>query len=111
MLSSRDAPLRITRAPYAAAASCFPGETHSGMTIVAGIPAIPAATATPWAWLPADAAITPPVRIDPFCDKIRFAAPLTLKEPAFCMASILRYTAAPVIDEKVGEYTRGVLMI
>src|SRR5690606_14757701 len=109
--SSRLLPLRSTLAPYPAAASCFPGETQTGMTMVAGIPAIPAATATPCAWLPAEAAITPMGPIESFRDRIRFVAPLTLQDPAFCIVSSLRYTPAPVLSENVGEYNRGVRMI
>ena len=37
----------------------FLTETSSGITMVAAMPSLAAAHATPWAWLPADAAMTP----------------------------------------------------
>ena len=36
--------------------------TVTGITMTAWMPSFAAASATPWAWLPADAAITPQAR-------------------------------------------------
>ena len=70
-----------------------------GMTIVALMPRRFAASATPCAWLPADAAITPRA----FSSSVNFAillyAPRTLKEPVICKFSGLIYTSLPLSSE------------
>jgi hypothetical protein len=55
----------------------------SGITITELTPRRPAAHATPWAWLPEDAAITPLFFSSSEREKILLYAPLTLKEPVF----------------------------
>ena len=56
------APSSTTSAPYPRVASSFGTGTPSGMKIVARMPSAFAASATPCAWLPAEAATTPRAR-------------------------------------------------
>src|SRR5512137_608976 len=83
-------------------------EAQAGITTVAGTPARRAARATPWAWFPADAATTPAGPILSLRERTWARAPLTLKEPPFCITSSFRYTSASAIVDRVGEYTSGV---
>jgi hypothetical protein len=57
--SSTPSPSSSTRAPSRRVFSTFMNGVKVGITIVAGMPSRRAWWATPWAWLPADMAITP----------------------------------------------------
>ena len=72
-----------------------------GMTIVAGMPWLCAAKATPWAWLPAEEATTGPLSPRSMRAPILFAAPLILKEPVFCLFSHFIQISPPAMAEKV----------
>ena len=76
------------RRPSAAARS-------TGMKTVACVPTRPAASATPWAWLPALAATTPRARSAADSREIRTYAPRTLYEPARCTFSHLSQAGPP----------------
>src|SRR5437588_2580581 len=78
------------------------------MTIVAGTPATWAATATPWAWLPADAAITPLARVSSDRGSTRLRAPRILYEPVRCRFSYLSQTGPPHSAEKLRDSQHGV---
>ena len=67
----------------------------SGMKTVARVPSRPAASATPWAWLPALAATTPRARSSSESRAIRAYAPRTLYEPARCTFSHLSQIGTP----------------
>ncbi len=60
--SSRYWPAKTTSAPYPRVAFSLGIGAPSGMKTVALMPRVWAARATPWAWLPADAATTPRAR-------------------------------------------------
>ncbi len=55
-------PSKTTSAPYPRVAFSLGIGAPSGMNTVALMPSICAASATPWAWLPAEAATTPAAR-------------------------------------------------
>ncbi len=57
--SSNASPCRTTSPPRRRTASTLIAGVVRGITIVAGIPSLRADSATPCAWLPADAQITP----------------------------------------------------
>src|SRR6185437_8315944 len=81
-----------------------------GITMVHGIFFIAAAYATPWAWLPAEAAITPwlaclSVNLLTFTN-----APRTLNEPVTCWHSSFRNRFVQASLEKVLEFWRGVFL-
>ena len=59
------------------------------------MPSSRAATATPWAWLPALAATTPRLRSASSSDESRVKAPRSLNEPARCRFSHLSNTVTP----------------
>ena len=67
-----------------------------GMTMTALIPKRWAASATPCAWLPADAAITPHAFSASVNLEILLYAPRNLKDPVRCKFSGLIYTSLPV---------------
>ena len=77
------------------------------ITIVACVPSFCAASATPWAWLPALAQITPRAS----CSGVRWAillyAPRSLKEKTGCLSSRLRRMWLPVRREIAGASSRG----
>src|SRR5438477_10163470 len=79
------------------------------MTIVAVTPAIAAATATPCAWLPAEAAITPRSRASGSSVRMRLSAPRILYEPVRCRFSYLSHTRPPHSSENVRDSQHGVL--
>ena len=58
MASSTVAPANRMAAPYPSVASTLGRGAASGMKMTASSPACRAARATPWAWLPAEAATT-----------------------------------------------------
>jgi hypothetical protein len=62
---------------------------------------------TPWAWLPAEAAMTPRGLLLRGQEQERFSAPRSLKEPVICRFSSLNETLQPVRREKVSEVADG----
>ena len=60
-----------------------------------------AASATPWAWLPADAVTTPASCSASESVAIRLVAPRILNYPVRWNVSSFRWTDAPVISENV----------
>ena len=72
-----------------------------GMTMVAGMPWLCAAKATPWAWLPAEEATTALSSPRSSSAPILLAAPRILKEPVFCLFSHFIQTSPPAMLEKV----------
>src|SRR6266851_2536278 len=78
------------------------------MTIVACTPDSWAATATPWPWLPAEAAITPRFRASSGRVRMRLSAPRSLYEPVRCRFSYLSQTRPPHSSENVRDSQHGV---
>src|SRR3954464_573752 len=76
--------------------------------MVAWTPKWVAAYATPWAWLPIEAATTPRARSSGARHAILLAAPRILNEPVTCRFSALRYTVQPAIALKLSECSNGV---
>src|SRR4030067_945950 len=66
------------------------------------------AHATPWAWLPEEAATTPLALSASVREDILLKAPLTLKEPVFWRFSSLSQTSKPKSLERVEEGIKGV---
>ena len=94
-------------------ASIFASGVDAGMTTVARTPEAAAATASPCAWLPALAVMTPRARSLAVNAAMRFEAPRTLKEPARCRFSHLSQTpAAPVLRASVlNDTLQGMVML
>ena len=69
--SSSTLPSKTTSAPYARVARSFGIGAPSGMNTVDLMPSSWAASATPWAWLPAEAATTPRARSSGVSREIR----------------------------------------
>src|SRR4051794_37279302 len=78
------------------------------MNTVAFAPSIRAASATPWAWLPALAATTPRARSAPVSREIRVYAPRNLNEPVCCRFSHFSQTGPPTRSARARECSRGV---
>src|SRR5919202_4850406 len=106
--SSKTSPCRMTRAPYPRVADTFASGAWLGMTMVAATPARAAATATPWPWLPADAAMTPRSRALAGRVRMRFNAPRILYEPVRCRFSYLSQTRPWHSSENVRDSQHGV---
>ena len=66
--------------------------------------------ATPWAWLPAEAATTPLFLSESESEWILLYAPLSLNEPVLCRFSILRCRSMPVSSLSVLDPSSGVLL-
>src|SRR5688572_7308909 len=79
-----------------------------GTKIVAGTPALRAAQATAWPWLPALAATTPRPRSSSVSTATRLTAPRTLNDPVRCRFSAFSHTSRPASCESVAERTMGV---
>ncbi len=69
--SSSTAPSKTTSAPYPRVAFSLGIGAPSGMYTVDRMPSSCAASATPWAWLPAEAATTPRARSSALSREIR----------------------------------------
>src|SRR4030042_778552 len=78
-----------------------------GITRVAGIPASFAARATPRAWFPALAAMTPKIRVRSR-ESTLLAAPRILKAPEFWGFSNLERILPPNLADRGVSSTRGV---
>src|SRR5215204_2443828 len=78
------------------------------MKMVAAMPCCCAASATPCAWLPAEAATTPRARSSSESRAIRTAEPRTLNEPVRWRFSHLRCTGTPASAESHRDSTIGV---
>ena len=79
----------------------------TGITITARVPSFCAASATPCAWLPALAQITPRARLFGARCAILLYAPRSLKEKTGCLSSRLRSTWLPVRREIAGAGSSG----
>ena len=80
----------------------------SGMKTVAAMPCCCAASATPCAWFPADAATTPRARSSSESRAIRTEAPRILNEPVRWRFSHLRWTGTPASPESQRDSSIGV---
>src|SRR3954463_3757676 len=78
------------------------------MNTVARAPSSRAASATPWAWLPALAATTPRARSASLRRAIRVYAPRILNEPVRCRFSHLSQTGPPTRSASARECSCGV---
>ena len=106
--SVRVAPVRTTWAPRVSVRVIFVNGRPSGMTIVASMPSSRAWWATPWAWLPAEAATTPLARCAASSPSRKLRAPRSLNEAVYWKFSNLRTISAPVISDSVREAEHGV---
>jgi len=84
------------------------GGAPVGMNTVAWQPSAAAARATPWAWLPAEAATTPRARSSSDSLAIRVYAPRTLNEPARWRFSHFRYAGPPTLLDSSNDRSSGV---
>jgi hypothetical protein len=80
----------------------------TGITMVALQPSRCAASATPCAWLPAEAAITPRARSAAERWAILLYAPRSLNEKTLCWSSRFRSTRLPSRRDSVGASSRAV---
>ena len=80
----------------------------SGMTMVALMPNMAAAYATPCAWFPAEDATTAQRSPRSIMEAILLLAPRSLNAPVFCRFSHLRYISPPVMRENVVEWSNSV---
>lgn len=108
LASSKLSPWRTAAAPRARTASTLIVGVTTGMTIVAGTPSVWAASATPCAWFPADAATTPAARRAAGARAIMLYAPRSLNEKTGCVSSRLSSTVAPRRADRRGAASRGV---
>src|SRR3954467_12627033 len=96
-------------APYPLVADTLGSGAFSGMKTVLWMPSSPAASATPWPWLPALAATTPRARSAADSRDRRGGAPRPLYEPARCWFSHFSQVGAPSVRLSSGELSRGVV--
>jgi hypothetical protein len=89
-------------APRASTAAILMCGVVTGTTIVAAQPSVWAASATPCAWLPADAAITPRARSAAVRFAILLYAPRSLKEKTLCWSSRFKRTLFPSRRDNAG---------
>ena len=83
-------PCSTTVAPKASVRRILLKGVPLGMTMVAGMPSRCACQATPWAWLPADTAITPACACAPSRLNSLASAPRSLNDPVRCRVSSFR---------------------
>ena len=90
-------------------AARFGAAIQSGTTIVAGMPASPAAHATACPWFPLEDATTPGGG-GPFSSSVRtwFVAPRALYAPTFCRCSALKTTWRPHASSIARDVSSGV---
>ena len=90
-------------------AARFGAAIQSGTTIVAGMPASPAAHATACPWFPLEDATTPGGG-GPFSSSVRiwFVAPRALYAPTFCRCSALKTTRRPHASSIARDVSSGV---
>lgn len=81
------------------------------MTMTAGMLQSLAAWATPWAWLPADAVITPACICSSESCRILLSEPRSLKEPVICRFSSFRKTSQPISSLSISARVQGVTKI
>src|SRR5690606_26460935 len=101
--------LSSTVAPYPLVAATLGSGAPAGMNTVAAVPHSCAASATPWAWLPALAATTPLARSASDSRLIRTYAPRTLYEPARCRFSHFSQASPPTAAPTGRHGSRGVV--
>src|SRR3954454_13708690 len=106
--SSMLRPWNRTSAPYPRVAFSLGIGAPSGMNTVDLMPSIWAASATPWAWLPALAATTPAAFSSADRRDIRKYAPRILNEPVRWRFSALIITGPPASAESHRDSSMGV---
>ncbi len=99
--------MRAVTPPSRCAAAHLETGDQRGITRTAGIPASFAARATPRAWFPALAAITPWTRVRSR-ESTLLAAPRILNDPEYCRFSSLERILPPNREERGVSSTRGV---
>ncbi len=92
-------------------ASTFGSAALTGMNTVALVSSSWAASATPWAWLPALAATTPAARSSAVSRAILVYAPRILNDPVRCRFSHLRWTGPPAAAASTRLCSSGVIRI
>ena len=100
----------MTVPPSSSTASILICAAVLGITIWAGTPRFAAASATPWAWLPAEEHITPLAIASVLAEKIAFAAPRTLKENTGWVSSRFSRICVSSFADSRGASTNGVRM-
>ena len=81
------------------------------MKTVELMPSVEAASATPWAWLPADAATTPLARSSADRREMRTKAPRDLNEPVRWRFSHFSYTRPPTSADSQRDSSIGVVTV
>ena len=106
--SSKSLPNRTTVAPRRSTLAHLIAGVLSGMTIVQAMPSLWPASATPWAWLPAEQAMTPRQRSSSDSDAILLYAPRILKEKTGCRSSRLNRIVHPSLADSAVACVSGV---
>ena len=96
------------RAPNRSAPTRFAGVTVVGITTVAGTPKSFAASATAWAWLPDEGAITPRSRAAGARRDRYVKAPRNLNAPPRWSISGFTKTGTPIRSVMVSKGSKGV---
>ena len=89
-------------------ASIFDGVAFAAMQTTAWMPWILAASATPWAWLPADEQMTPRCFSSSERNVNLFRGPRILYEPVRWKSSAFSRTSNPVASLSIREVRSGV---
>ena len=103
-----ESPKRTTFASSASTAAILMCGVVTGITMVATQPSRRAASATPCAWLPADAAMTPRPRSAAESWAILLYAPRSLNENTGCWSSRFSRTRLPRRRDNAGASSSGV---
>ena len=109
--SSTVCPECRTCAPYARVAATLGSGAFSGMKTVELVPSSDAASATPWALLPALAATTPRSRSAGLSPAIRTYAPRSLNDPVRWRFSHLSSTGPPTSSPRTRDAASGVTCV
>ena len=106
--SLKDSPESTTCPPRRRTAEILMAGVVTGMTMVASQPRRWADRATPWAWFPAEAAMTPRRSSSGERRAILLYAPRSLKEKTGCKSSRLSSTLLPSRRDRLTASSRGV---
>ena len=109
--SSNDSPSRMTFAPRRRQVATFTSGANRGITTVTGISSRRPCQASPRAWLPALAAMTPRERVAASRSSRALRAPRSLNEPVRWRRSSLHQTRKPVSSERGMLWGQGVRAI
>ena len=99
---------RSTVAPYPRVAATLSGLASAGMSTRASTPSSRAASASAWAWLPAEIVIVPSSRSSGVRARSRLNAPRGLNAPIRWKSSALSQTGAPQRAASVADVSTGV---